>query len=190
MKTADRGVSEVISVILLVAIVLLLATTVSVTFLGVVEDFNEPAPRVADSTGEFEPELASPDNQIVRITHAAGESVAVEDVAIIVRASGPDVDTKVRFVNLPAEDTSFDAENFADGDPDNLIDDGDSTTNNVIISDGIDRWSAGQTITFRINTGTADFREDPNGPEADELEVLVVHTPSEAIISRNEFTPS
>jgi len=61
------------------------------------------------------------------------------------------------------------------------------TTNSVVISDGINVWSAGQTITFRINTSTADFREGET-PDADELEVVIVHTPSGSIISQNTFT--
>lgn len=63
----------------------------------------------------------------------------------------------------------------------------DSTKNSVITSDGIDVWSAGQTITFRINTGTADFRKGET-PDADEVEVVIVHTPSGTIISQNTFT--
>jgi len=52
-------------------------------------------------------------------------------------------------------------------------------------------WSPGDTIQFRVNVGAADFREPPlgNNPNADELEVNIIHTPSGTIISRNVFTP-
>ena len=196
MNKQDRAVTPVISTILMVAIVVILAATVSVFFLDTVEDINEPAPNVADTTGDFEPESDGyRNNQIVRITHIAGEGVPVEELEIVVRASGPGVDAEARLINLPADGLTLDNKNFADGDPNNLIDNGGSTQNNVIISDGIDVWSAGQTITFRINTGSisrgegADFREDPNGPEADRLEIIIVHTPSRSIISQNTFTP-
>ena len=199
MNQQDRAVSPVIATILIVAIVVILAATTSVFFLGIVEDINEPAPNVADTAGEFEPVPSGfQNNQIVRITHIAGEGVAVEELEIVVRASGPGVDTEARLVNLPAEGSEFANENFDHGDPDNLIDNGafsGSNKNNIIISDGIDVWSAGQTITFRINTGTADFREGEHlpssggGPDADKLEVIIVHTPSGTIISQNTFTP-
>lgn len=190
MTQQDRAVTPVISTTLVVAIVIILASTVSVVFFDIAEDINEPAPNIADSTGEFEPQTDGfRTNQIVRITHVAGEDVAVEELEIVVRASGPEVNTEARLVNLPADDDDFDRENFDDGDPDNLIDDGSFISrNSVIISDGIDVWSAGDTIQFRINTGTADFREGED-PEADKLEVILVHTPSNAIISKHTFRP-
>ena len=49
-------------------------------------------------------------------------------------------------------------------------------------------WAAGDTVTFRINTGEADFR-DGEDPEADKLEVTIIHTESNAILSENTFTP-
>ena len=194
MNQQDRAVTPVVSTILMVAIVVILAATVSMFFFNVVENINEPGPNVADTTGEFAvtpPGENAGSKQIVRITHIAGEGVAVEELEIVVRASGPDDDLPIegRLVNLPADGSKFDDENFDTEDADNLIDRGGNSKNNVIISDGIDVWSAGQTITFRINTGAADFREDPNGPEANELEVVIVHTPSGTIISQNTFTP-
>ena len=188
MNRQDRAVTPVISTILMVAIVVILAATASVFFFDVAGSVTEPAPNVADTTGEFEvADGRAGDKQLVKITHIAGDGVRVNELEIVVRATGPGVDTDARLVDLPADGSSFENKNFADGDPDNLIDDGDSTKNSVIISDGIDVWSAGQTITFRINTGTADFRNGET-PDADELEVVIVHTPSGTIISQNTFT--
>jgi len=108
MDQQNRAVTPVISTILMVAIVVILAATVSVAFFGFAGDINEPAPIVADTTGEFELETdAYQSNQIVRITHIAGEKVPVEDIEIIVQASGSGVDTQVRLINLPAEDWSI-----------------------------------------------------------------------------------
>jgi flagellin-like protein len=193
VKVANRGVSSVIGVILMVAVVVILAAIVSVAAFGFVSDINEPAPNVADTTGEFELETdAFQSNQIVRIIHRGGDSVAVEEIEIIVRASGPGVDTEARLVDLPAEDWSIDSNNVQ-GDKD-LIDStsrspgGSKIQNQVIVSADSNVWSAGDTIQFRIKTGIADFRPGED-PDADELEVLIVHTPSNAIISEHTFTP-
>jgi len=177
----------------MVAVVVILAAIVSVAAFGFVSDINEPAPNVADTTGEFELETdAFQSNQIVRIIHRGGDSVAVEEMEIIVRASGPGVDTEARLVDLPAEDWSIDSNNVQ-GDKD-LIDStsrspgGSKIQNQVIVSADSNVWSAGDTIQFRIKTGIADFRPGED-PDADELEVLIVYTPSNAIISEHTFTP-
>lgn len=192
MKQQDRAVTPVISTVLMVAIVIILAATASVFFLDFTEKINEPAPNVADTTGEFAIDESNAfDNQIVRITHLAGESVAVEEIEIIVRASGPDIATEARLVDLPGDGfftRSLDDSNI-DGNED-LVDQGYQSARIIVVDDS-NRWTAGKTIEFRINTGTADFRDsaegDPN--EANELEVIIVHTPSNAIISEDTFTP-
>jgi len=185
MNQQDRAVTPVISTILMVAIVIVLAATTSVFFFGVTEDINEPAPIVADTTGEFELETDGfRTNQIVRITHQAGEDIAVEEIEIGVRASGPSLDTEARLVDLPATDRYITGNIQGNS---GLIDSDSAIVPMRIITDnGPSTWSAGRTIQFRIGTSEADFRE---GGNADELEVIIVHTPSDAIISKNTFTP-
>jgi len=178
MTTTDKGVSSVISVILMVAIVVILAATSSVFILDFDERITEPAPNIADTTGEFV--IEDPDvfaNQFVRITHRGGDSVAVGTIEIIVRVDTSDDDDfpkEARLIGLPDPDERGD----------NLV---DSNRINV----GFETWAAGRTIEFRINTSEADFRVDKNntGPEADTLEVIIVHRPSNAIISEHAFTP-
>ncbi len=187
MNQQDRAVTPVIAIILMVAVLFVLAAAISVSFFGVAEDINEPAPNVADTKGEFEIEGDWRGTQIVQITHVAGDNIAVGQVEIAVQASGPDVDSEARLVNLPAESTTFDSENLEDSD--NLIDDGNVNRNNIIIDDDSNVWAAGDTITFRINTGEADFR-DGEDPEADKLEVTIIHTESNTILSENTFTPT
>ena len=199
MSQQNRAVTPVISTILVVAIVVILAATVSVAFLGITENLTEPAPIVADTTGEFE---AGPGNysQVVRITHVAGDSVEVEDIEIIVRASGPDSDlpTEARLVNLPADVDGFctngrlTRSKNIEGDYD-LIQEGCPNRNGpfpqvlqVITDADSNTWSPGRTIQFQIRSDRADF--SPGG-EADELEVIIVHTPSKAIISEHVFRP-
>lgn len=140
MSQQNRAATPVIATILMIAIVVVLAATISVFFLGVTEDINEPAPSVADTTGEFEPETDGfRTNQLVRITHQGGDEVPVGEIEIIVQASGPNLDTKSRLVNLPAEDDDFDPENFENGNPSNLINDGGFISRNevIIADDGV-----------------------------------------------------
>ena len=176
---ANRGVSPVIGVILVVAVVVILVATVSIFVFGFTGVVTEPAPNVADTTGEFViDEGKAGDNQFVLITHRGGDDVAVRDIEIVVRADAAGDD------EFPKEARLVDFPDPEENDPDNIIDSGESDIN-------FDTWRAGQTIEFRINTGDADFRVDENniGPEADTLTVRIVHTPSGAIIPEQTFTP-
>ena len=197
MRTS-RAVSPVISVILMIAIVVILVATASVFMFDSGLGVDEPAPNIADTTGEFVVDDPSPlSNQIVQITHRGGDNVAVEELKIIVRASGPDSDLprEARLVNLPAEGSSIDEKNIEGSDE--LIDEshnpigGVYPPNLLITSQDTNVWSATGTIQFRISTGGADFRIEDNNtdPEADTLEVIIVHTPSNTIISEHAFTP-
>ena len=190
MYKQNRAVTPVISTILLVAIVVVLSATVSVAFLGVTETLTEPAPVVAYTTGEFE--IGSGlDEQIVRITHSAGEDIEVEDMEIVVRAYGSDprLPDEVRLVNLPADSTTFCSNGvFA---PKNFQGDGNLISqscvqNQVLTSTDSNTWSEGKTIQFRIRSNRADFSA---GGGADKLEVIIVHTPTDSIISEYVFQP-
>lgn len=190
MYSQDRAVTPIIATILMLAIVVILSATVSTFTLDITEGINEPAPNVADTTGEFKP---GSNSQTVQITHIAGDSVNVENIEIIVRASGPGVNEEVRLVDLPGDgffSGSLDDSNI-DGN-ENLISQGFRSTE-IIVVDDTNVWSAGTTIQFEINAnngpGSADFRESPSGPDADRLEVVIVHTPSNSIISEHTFRP-
>jgi flagellin-like protein len=190
MNRQDRAVAPVISTVLMVAIVVILAAVISTFALGFAENFSDPAPTVGQTSGEFEPGSDS-DQQIVRITHIAGDSINVENIEIIVRASGPgdDLPTEARLVDLPAEGQFM---------TDNINGNGDlissrTSTADIIEEDSSNTWGAGKTIEFRIGVGGADFRDPVPGynedNEANELEVVIVHTPSNSILSEHTFTP-
>jgi flagellin-like protein len=193
MNRQDRAVAPVISTVLMVAIVVILAAVISTFALGFAENFSDPAPTVGDTTGEFVP---GADEQIVRITHVAGDNVPVEEIEIIVRASGPgdDLPLEARLVDLPGDDTTIDDKNL-EGNT-GLID--TSSAVQIIQEEDSNIWQSGNTILFEINVGGggnvgADFRDPSeleNGDgEADELEVVIVHTPSNSILSEHAFTP-
>lgn len=80
-----RAVSSVISVVLMVAVVVVLAATVSAFAFDFTENFDDPAPNVAQSTGEFVPQDGN-SGGIVTLRHVAGDCVAISDTEIAVRA--------------------------------------------------------------------------------------------------------
>ena len=173
----------------MVAITVILTAAISVFVLGFTEDLDDTAPVVGQTSGEFVP---GADEQEVLITHVAGDSVPVKNIEIVVRASGPGVDSEARLINLPSDDTTLDDRNLDD--PDNLIDNGGDPR--IVVEDVPDDdnvWEAGETIVFAINVVGADFRDPPdrNGPEADELEVTIVYTDTEssAILFEETFSP-
>lgn len=186
----NRAVSPVISVILMVAIAVILTATISIFVLGFTEDLNDTAPVVGQTSGEFEPGSSS-DKQIVRITHEAGDQVNVEDIEILVSASGPGVDTEARLVDLPGDGyyTGALADSNIQGNED-LIDQSYKSTK-VIVVDDSNEWTAGDTIEFRIGVTAADFRDSPTYDDADELEVTIVYTDTEssAILFEETFRP-
>ena len=199
MSQQNRAVTPVISTILVVAIVVILAATVSVAFLGITENLTEPAPIVADTTGEFE---AGPGNysQVVRITHVAGDSVEVEDIEIIVRASGPGskLPVETRIVNLPGGGGSAFCANrgYPGGrlssnniQGDRFVVQLNCAPNQIITAEDSNTWSPGKTIQFQISSDKADFSASSGDNEANKLEVIIVHTPSNAIISEHVFRP-
>jgi len=188
MSQQDRAVTPVISTILMVALAVILAATVSVAFFDITENINEPAPIVGDTTGDFVVDAPTPsDNQFVRITHIAGESVRVEEIEIVVRASGlgTRLPKETRLIALPASGSSLNNENVR-GD---LVTQG-SGDDQIVDGDPGVTWSPGDTIQFRINTGAADFRIDEinTDAKANTLDVSIVHTPYGEIISQSTFT--
>lgn len=187
--STSRGVSSVISVVLMVAAVVIVGAIVAGAVFEFTADLDEPVPNVAETSGEFRVApsgVSAGSNQIVRVTHVAGENVAVENIEIIVRAIGPSLDTRARLVGLPAAGGTLDASNIQGNT--GLID--QSGHAQVIVSSDTNTWAAGETIAFRINTGEADFR-DGNGPDAAELAVSIVYTDTEstALLSEETFRP-
>ena len=57
----------------------------------------------------------------------------------------------------------------------------------IIVVDDSNIWSPSDTIQFRLNSG--DEGVDFSDGDADELEVVIVHKPSNAIISEHTFRP-
>lgn len=189
LPASTRAVSSVVSVLLLVAVVVVLAATVSVFTLGIAET-QSPGPVINQSSGEIIADRPGADDQKVRITHVAGDTVAVFALEIAVQACG----RSARLVNLPAPTTRavstrtffpLDEGNFEGNQP--LLSEGtvgQSWDSVVLHEDTTNRFRAGTTIAFRINNDACSL------DTSDQVDVRVIHTPTNSIPIRKELTVS
>jgi flagellin-like protein len=187
---ASRAVSPLISNVLLVAIVVVLGATMSVLALGVTDERNRPGPVIGESSGELVGDEAGSDDQIVRITHVAGDPVEVSEMEIVVRACGK----TTRIVNLPAPTNRtrstptyfpFDEGNFQGNQ--NLLSQGtvgQSWDAGVLHEDTNDTFTSGLSFEFRITNGACSL------DAGDEVAVQVVHRPTNTVMIRKELTAS
>jgi flagellin-like protein len=179
MGTNERGAAPVVGVVLVVAIVIILAATVSVFTFGFAENLTEPGPNVAESTGELIQQSGF-DGGIIRITHEAGDAVAVEDIEIAVDATDS-CGERERLINLP-EDDSNNAGRFADTNvrsgsiSGSIIDGGFITDLGVVDSRTTNRFTSGTFLQFRLTGGDCPL------DNRDEVIVRVVHVPSNSVI--------
>jgi flagellin-like protein len=172
-----RGVSSVVGVILVVALVVILAGVVGTYGLGFVEDLRNPAPNVAESEGELLSDAEDwRDAQIVRLEHVAGDSVRVTDIEIVVEATA--CSKRSRIVNLPTN--TLYSDNFEGDD----IFSGKSPYEGELRKDADGTWTAGETIRFRLASGECEI--DPG----ETLTIRIVHVPSNSIIVETTLTAS
>ena len=185
---SPRAVSPVVSTILLVATVVILGTTISVLALGVTDDLNDAGPVVGQSTAEFIGDRSGADDQIVRITHIAGDSVAVSEMEIVVRAC----EKTTSLINLPAPTTRtastptyfpFDEGNFQ-GNQDLLSEGtvGQSWDAGALHEDTTNTFAAGSSFEFRITNGACSLAA------GETIEVMVVHSPTNSVMIDTELT--
>jgi flagellin-like protein len=167
----ERAVTPVVGVVLLVGVTVVLASAVGAFALGFTDGVAERGPSIrttAEPLSAYDPGAGQ--GQEVRITHEAGDPVAVEHLAIVVAV--PSADTRSRLVGFPVSSDKLAAANI-DG-PD-FFDERHGETVGAISTDTPDtdgRWSAGDTVGFRITSG--DVELDPG----DRVEVRLVHVPS------------
>ena len=173
MKTSpSRGVSPVISTVLLIAVVLVLAASITVVMSGYAEQTRSPAPTVGQSSGELVADTAGSDDQIVRLTHIAGDTLTVSNLEIVVDATDA-CGKRGRLVNLPDNAVGYGTPNAIEGDDifDDFSPDGGQLDTSA---DG--KWAAGETARFRLaNT-------DCSLAPGDTVTVRVVHLPSESVV--------
>ena len=167
--------------VLLIAIVVVLAATASVYVFGVTDGAPDPAPTVAQSTGQLVPQDGN-DGGIVRITHRGGDTLRVADLEIVVDART--ACGKVgRLVNLPASDGDPNPESeFVRGD--DVFDNSANSVSGPIGEDGrtVDgEWSSGETATFRLAKSECTLAAGQT------ITVRVVHTPTNAVVIKQRL---
>ncbi|MEF8937659.1 MAG: type IV pilin [Halovenus sp.] len=188
MKARSRAVSPVISTVLLVAVVVILSATISTFTLLFTEEIEEPAPVVSQSSGEF---VGGTDNgdQIVRITHLAGESITVSEMEIVVDAPQCEPDT-ARIVDLPLETLYNGYTDHVEYGSD-LVDTSPSGFQNETDFGVIDQktentFDAGSYFEFRINAG--ECRNGSGFDDGETVTVSIVHTPTNAVVIEEVLT--
>lgn len=188
MDESDRAVTSVISIVLLVAIAVVLAATVSVFSLGFLDAVQDPAPHVAESSGEFLPQDGDAGG-IVQIRHLSGDAVTVSDLEISVRATCDSGTSAGLLVNLPAGDKNAIKEAQGQIEGENIFDEQSLRTIDSVsgVTDGgallhQELFSAGDTIIFRIPDSKCSLSEGT------EVSVDVIHVPSNAVIIEEELT--
>ncbi|QIO23765.1 type IV pilin [Haloarcula sp. JP-L23] len=184
----ERAVTPVVAVVLLVALVVVLAASVTAATVGYASDLRGPAPTVAQSSGEFERYATGGGrytDQIVRVTHLAGDPLRVADLELVVDASDA-CGKSGRLVNLPATgDDLRPTDEYVRGDDvfDNAYDavEGPIGTGDV---DDDGTWSAGETAQFRLATSECPL------DAGERFTVRLVHTPTGAVLVEESMTAS
>lgn len=177
------AVSSVLAVILMVGVAVVIAVPVVVLGFGFVEDIPDSNPNVGRSTGEFVAGSSGTD-QVVRITHIAGDSIRVENIEILVFAR--DCNTQARLVDLPG-DGYFSytlSDDNIEGNTDLISQGFDADNQGPIYVEEDPVWDPGETISFRVAVSGCDFRLAENS----ELEVLIVHTDTGSVLIEETFS--
>ena len=169
----------------MVAIVVILAATISVFALGFTDEANQPGPVVGQSSGEFVGDNGGSNNQIIRITHIAGDSISVSNMEVVVSACGE----TARVVNLPAERFTptfipFDDTVNFEGETSLLSEGkgGQFWTAGVLHEDTSNTFNSGKSFELRIATGRCKV------DSGDEVQVQVVHTPTNSVVIKETLT--
>lgn len=172
-----RAVTPVVGVVILVALTVVLAAMVSAAALAYADELADPAPTVARSSGEYDRYATGGGRyteQVVRITHEAGDTLTVANLELVVDACG----RTGRLVNLPVDgDDPRPATRYVRGE--DVFDNSYGAIEGPIGTGDVDddgEWSAGETTQFRLATGECALES------GDSITVRVVHTPTGSVL--------
>lgn len=167
--------SSVVSTVLLVAVVVVLATSVGTVALTLGDGPDEPTPVVSSVTGDLTASGGSATEKSVLLRHEGGDDVDVSEIEIVVEKA--DGDERGRLVGLPAEEDELEAANI---EGDDIFDERDGyLAGSLTLADDDGVWSAGEAMRFRL-TGALD--------PGDRVAVTLVHTESGGVIGRTTLT--
>ena len=188
---SSRAASSVVATVLMVAVVVTLSATVSGFTFGVTDDIEQPGPNVGQSSGELLAFEDDSDEQIVRITHIAGDSITVSNIEISVRAECKDGMKQGRIVNLPAgsynaiRETDGQIEGdkiFSQSSLNTISDKVDGVSNGGALLHGDGQYTAGESIIFRIS------KTDCEITTGSQVTVRIVHTPTNSVVIKETLT--
>jgi len=165
----------------MVAIVVILAATISMFALGFANEADRPGPIVGQSSGELVPQDGN-DDGIVRINHIAGDTIQVSNMEVVVDASDA-CGKQGRLVNLPVPSSGNDIEQ-SNIRGDDIFDQRAYGFDAVPGPNAIHRseYAAGDEIAFRITGGPCSIGQ------RDKITVRVVHTPTNSVVIEQMLT--
>ncbi|QSG10571.1 Pilin/Flagellin, FlaG/FlaF family [Halapricum desulfuricans] len=184
----DRAVAPVVSTILLVAIAVILAATVSMFVFDFGEEVEETAPVVGQSSGDFDAFDSGSDEQIVTVRHVAGDDIPVEEMEVAVSATCTDGTKRGRLVDLPVDgqyghaigDNNIEGADIFSQKPEYFAESWDLGTLNG------ESFTAGDKIEFRIKK--SDDSVGCTVPQDGTVTVRVIHIPTNAVVIEQELT--
>ena len=174
-RLQDRGVSSVAGVVALVALVVVLSTGVLAAGMAM-GALGDPAPTATIEAAETRAACVGcgPADQRIRLHHRGGDTLAMEELELVVDAPGHD---RTRLVDLPLDSNCL-RDSYVAG-PD-LLDGRCGRVSGSLTAVGTDSdggWSAGETIEFRLRKSAV--RLTPG----ESVTVRVVHTPSGSLLT-------
>ncbi|WP_267639710.1 type IV pilin N-terminal domain-containing protein [Haloarchaeobius amylolyticus] len=158
-----RGVSSVVSTVLMVGIVLIMAVTASVYALDFADEKRQPSPQMH---ANLEPVSAS--DGTVAVTVNGGEKLEMQNLEVVIRNHGND--SQVRLVALRASGSALTSANLegVEGMVNKSSAEGELVT--TASTDGV--LAAGERLAVDL----------PNVTQGDRVTILVVHVPTNSVI--------
>lgn len=156
----SRGVSPVIGTILVVAVVVILAAVIGATAFGFTDDINEPPDKAVLDLDFKEADAEAPayDEFLweIELTHQGGEDVSGEDITVTLTHGSVELT----------------------GEYDETLTSGDEVRVAVIHTNGgHEDFDCGDE-----NTACSLAGDEENFPDDDEMELLMIHEPSNTIL--------
>lgn len=168
--------SPALATTLLVAVAVVAAAVTAGYAFDAVDDVSEPAPTVGDTAGELLADRAGSGDQILRLTHVAGDELPVSEVAVAVDARDA-CGKQSRIVDAPTD--TLGPANFEGAD---IFDYYSPEAGVLEPGEDDNTWKAGTTIQFRLASTECEITP------GETVSVRVVHVPSEAVAASTTLT--
>jgi len=173
----NRGVSSVISTILMVAIVVLIAIPAGIYAFQVAEPGREPAPTVKRTDASMTPD-GGVDTQTVSVTHGGGDTVDMENVEVVVRIE--ETGESARIVDLPTPETELSSSNVTG---DSIVNTSYDVSGTPLSTDATDgEWSVDEEVRFQVESSSISAD--------DTVVVTIVHTETNSVLGEERFNAS